>query len=128
MTGDDRSDVPDLIERVDPVPEAVQVLSQTGVFVDLATGYTGVLIIDGTEIQTVSVDDLADIDVEPGQQIDIPAVTIYEAGNATLTFTPSDDAPVERFESGEHKVQVVYWRVDQDRRRARTFTWTFNVV
>lgn len=128
VTGDERSNLPDLIESVVPVPEAVQVLSQSGVFVDLETDHTGVLVIDGVEIETVAVDDIGDIEVEPGQQVDLPPVTIYEPGNATLTFTPTADAPIEAFDSGEHEVEVVYWRIDEGRQRARTFTWTFTVV
>lgn len=128
VTGDERSNLPDLVESVAPVPGAVQVLSQSNVFVDLTAGHTGVVVIDGVEIETVNVDDLASIEVEPGRQVDLPPVTIYEAGNSTLTFTPSDGAPVEEFGSGEHEVQVIYWRVDEGRQRARTFTWTFTAV
>jgi len=128
VTGEERTDMPDQVERVEPVPEAVQTLSQTRVFADLESGHTGYLVIDGVEIETVNVDDLGRLDVEPGQQIDIPPVTIYEAGNATLTFTPSDDAPIEKFTSGEHRAKVVFWRVDEGPERARSFTWTFNVV
>ncbi|MDJ0769329.1 MAG: hypothetical protein QNJ12_11065 [Ilumatobacter sp.] len=128
ITGDERANLPDLIDRVDPVPEAVQVLSQSGVFVDLAPGHTGVLVIDGIEIETVNVDELGNVQVEPGQQIEIPPVTIYEAGNSTLTFTPSEGAPITGFDSGEHTAQVIYWRIDEGRQRARSFTWTFNVV
>src|SRR5215210_2688927 len=40
LTGDARAKLPDTIEEVDPYPEAVQVLSQTRVFVDLDAGYT----------------------------------------------------------------------------------------
>ena len=50
LTGDDRANLPDTIESVEPFPEAVQVLSQTRVFVDLEAGYTGVLVIDGVEL------------------------------------------------------------------------------
>jgi hypothetical protein len=128
ITGDERANLPDLVERVDPVPDAVQTLSQSNIFVDLATGYTGVLVIDGVEIETVNVDELRSLTVEPGQQIDLPPVTIYEPGNATLTFTPTEDAAVSKLTSGEHQAKVIYWRVDEGRQRARSFTWTFTVV
>ena len=94
VTGDDRASLPDTIEQLNPVPEAEQVLSQTSVFVDLLPGYTGVLIIDGVEIDTVNVAELSSDTVEPGEQVSIPAVTVYEPGNATLTFIPSDRAPI----------------------------------
>lgn len=128
ITGDDRADLPTYIESVQPVPEAVQVLNQSNVFVDLADGYTGVLVIDGTEIETIDIDEIAQTDIEPGQQIELPAVTRYEQGNATLTFTPNASAPITQFVDGEHTVEVVYWRIDEGRRFARSYTWTFTVV
>jgi hypothetical protein len=129
ITGDDRAKLPDTIERVDPVPEAVQVPNQTSVFVDLESGYTGVLVIDGTELPTVDIDDLAEqFSAEPGQQIELPATTIYEGGNATLTFTPSDEALITGFDTGLHRAQVIYWKVEESRQRPRTYSWTFTVV
>lgn len=128
ITGDDRTDLPTFVESVEPVPEAVQVLNQSNVFVDLATGYTGVLVIDGVELETRDVDELGRVDVEPGQQIDLPPVTIFEPGNSTLTFTPTAGAPISQFVDGDHTVEVVYWRLDEGRQRARSFTWTFTVV
>jgi hypothetical protein len=129
ITGDERANLPDTIESVEPVPAAEQVLSQTRVFVDLETGYTGVLVIDGVELPTVSIDDVAEqFTAEPGQQVDLPATTIYEPGNATLTFTPSDEALVQKFETGQHRVQVIYWKVIEGRQRPRSYSWTFAAV
>lgn len=128
ITGDDRANLPPLVEEVSPVPEAVQVLSQSNVFVDLVTGYEGVLVIDGVEIPTVDVNDLADIAQVPGQQVDLPPVTIYAPGNATLTFTPGAGAPIQEFDQGDHRAQVIYWKTLDGRQRARTFTWTFTVL
>ena len=128
ITGDERAKLPALIEEIEPVPEAVQVVSQSNVFVDLAAGYTGVLVIDGIEIETVSVEDIGDISLQPGQQVDLPPVTIYEPGNATLTFAPGQDAPISKFDEGQHRAQVIYWKVDESRQRARSYTWTFQVI
>lgn len=128
VTGDERAALPELVEEVLPVPDAEQALSQTNVFVDLADGHTGVLIVDDVEIPTVSIDALSDDAVDPGAQVSIPPVTVYEPGNATLTFTPGSDAPITEFVEGEHRVTVLYWRIDEGRQRARTYTWTFNVV
>jgi hypothetical protein len=129
ITGDERSKLPDAVEEVDPVPEAVQVLNQTQVYADLAFGYTGVFVIDGVELPTVDIGDVAaSVNAEPGQQVDVPPDTIYEAGNATLTFLPSDRAAITEFTSGLHRVQLVYWKIEDGRGRARTFTWTFNAV
>ncbi len=128
ITGEDRANLPELIEQVDPVPESVQVLSQSNVFVDLATGYTGVLVIDGLEIETININELRTPEVKPGEQIDLPAVTIFDPGNATLTFSPSDNAAIRDFSEGQHRAEVIYWKVEDGRQRARSYSWTFNVV
>jgi hypothetical protein len=129
LTGDDRAKLPDTIESVEPYPEAVQVLSQSRVFVDLDPGYTGVLVIDGVELPTINIDDVAEqFEAEPGEQIDLPASTIFEPGNFTLTFAPSEDALVHKFETGLHRAQVIYWKVIEGRQRPLSYSWTFTAV
>ncbi len=128
VTGDERADLPDAVTEVLPVPEAEQALSQTNVFVDLESGFTGVFVIDGVEIPTVNIDELSSDTVDPGAQVAVPPVTVYEPGNATLTFTPGSDAPITEFGEGEHQVTVRYWPIDEGPQRARTYTWTFNVI
>ena len=129
LTGEERAKLPATIESVEPYPEAVQVLSQSRVFVDLETGYTGVLVIDGVELPTINIDDIAQqFDAEPGQQIDLPATTIFEPGNFTLTFVPSDAALVKKFDTGLHRAEVIYWKIVEGRQRPLSYTWTFNVI
>ena len=128
VTGDARVELPATIESVVPVPDAEQALAQTNIFVDLAPGYTGVLVIDGLEIDTVDLSSLQDGGTDPGEQISVPPVTVFEPGNSTLTFTPSSSGPIERFESGMHQVTVVHWPIAEGRERARSFTWRFNVI
>lgn len=128
VTGEDRIELPASIESVDPLPDAGQVRSQGQVRIDLADGYTGVFIIDGTELETVDIDKLSGGAVDPGTQVDVPPVTIFEPGNNTLTFTPSTGAEIETFTEGVHEVEVLYWKADSDRSRSATYTWTFNVV
>jgi hypothetical protein len=128
ITGDDRADLPPFVESVDPVPEAVQIPNQSSVFVDLESGFTGVLIIDDVELETVNIDELGQSDVEPGQQIDLPPVTRFEPGNNTLTFTPNETAAITDFDNGVHTAEVVYWRIEDGRQFARSFAWTFTVV
>lgn len=128
VTGEDRSNLPDEIESVEPVPDAVRVLAQSSVFVDLAEGYTGRLVVDGEEIETVSIEAIGDGQFEPGRQITLPPATIYEPGNATLTFTPSAGAPIEAFGEGRHEATVIFWRIEDGPARARSYTWTFNTV
>lgn len=126
VTGDDGYKLPATIESVDPVPAAQGVPAQTSVFVDLLAGYTGVLVVDGLELETVNIEDLQDKN-KPGQQITLPPTTIFEPGNATLTFRPSPDSEIEAFTEGEHIVQVIYWKLIDGRGAARSYTWTFNV-
>ncbi len=128
VTGDDRSPLPTNIEQVTPVPEAVQALSQTQVFADLAEGFTGTFTIDGIAIDTASIRDVAIENPQPGQQTTLPPVTIFEPGNATLTFVPSSGAPIESFSEGVHTVILRYWNMEQGQNTARLYTWTFNVV
>lgn len=128
VTGDERAGLPPAVESVVPVPEAAQTLSQASVVVDLLPAHYGTLTIDGNEIETVSVADIVVGPAEPGTQVDLPKVTIYEPGNATLTFTPSEGAPVEQFRSGRHTVKLTYWALADGPTAARTYTWTFDVV
>ncbi len=129
LTGEARAKLPDTIESVEPFPEAVQVLSQTRVFVDLEAGYTGVLVIDGVELPTVNIDDVdQQFSAEPGQQIELPATTIFEPGNFTLTFVPSDAALVTKFDTGLHRAQVIYWKIVEGRQHPLSYGWTFNVI
>src|SRR6476659_10334824 len=119
--------LPPTIESTDPVRGAVRVPARARVFVGLVSGYTGVLVVDGIELKTVDPNDLSTNDgstplnIVPGQQVSLPATTIYERGNATLTFVPSKDAPIQSFEQGPHPVTVIYWKVlESAPSRART--------
>jgi hypothetical protein len=132
VTGRKALALPPTIESVDPVRGAVRVPAQTAVFADLLAGYTGVFIIDGVELKTIDPNDLdsgngSTPNVVPGQQVSLPATTIYERGNATLTFVPTKGAPIESFAQGPHTVSVVYWKVLESRAQSRSYTWTFSV-
>jgi hypothetical protein len=127
LTGRDALHLPATIEQIDPLPAAQGVPSQTSVFVDLQAGFEGVLVVDGLELKTVNIEDLQDVTNKPGAQITLPATTIYEPGNATLTFDPSPGAAIEDFSQGEHVITVIYWKTIEGRNAARTFTWTFTV-
>lgn len=131
VTGKKALALPPTIEDIDPVRGAVRVPSQTAVFVDLLSGYTGVLVIDGIELETVDPNDPNDPNAPapaaPGQQVTLPATTIYERGNATLTFVPTEGAPIESFSQGTHTATVIYWKVLESRLRSHSYTWTFSV-
>lgn len=128
ITGDDVTKLPDAIESISPPPDAVQVLAQTNIVVDLAEGYEGRLTIDDIDFPTRRLEDFSNPNVEPGTQVDIPAGVLFEAGNETLTFTPGPDIEITRFTEGNHTVRVVYWRTSVGEQEARSYTWTFNVV
>ncbi|HEX2785306.1 MAG TPA: hypothetical protein VHN36_17105 [Ilumatobacteraceae bacterium] len=132
VTGRKALALPPTIEDIDPVRGAVRVPAQTEVFVDLLAGYTGVLVIDGVELETVDPNDPNDPDapapVAPGQQVTLPPTTIYERGNATLTFVPSSRAKIESFAQGTHTATVIFWKIiGGSRQRSSTYTWTFSV-
>lgn len=126
ITGDEGANLPSQIERIEPVSGATQTPAQTSVFVDLAPGHEGVLVIDGLELETVNLADLRD-ETTPGQQVTLPSTTVYEPGNATLTFDPSPNSTISTFTQGRHIVQVIYWETVEGRGSARSYSWTFEV-
>ena len=128
VTGDEVTNLPSAVEDITPAPDAVQVLQQTQVVVDLAEGYEGRLVIDDVPLQTIRLDELGTLDVEPGEQLDVPPGVVFEPGNGTLTFTPGGDAPIERFDPGSHTVQVIFWRTVEGEERARSYTWAFSTI
>ena len=128
VTGDEVTKLPDAIEQTAPVPDAVQVLAQSQVIVDLAEGYEGRLVVDGVEFPTMRLEELTNDNVEPGEQVEIPAGVVFEPGNDTLTFTPGPGIELEAFDEGAHRATVIYWPVERGEGAARSYSWTFNVV
>ena len=126
VTGNEGAHLPKYIERIEPVAGATQTPAQASVLVDLVAGYEGVLVIDGLELVTVNLGELRD-ETTPGQQVTLPPTTVYEPGNATLTFDPSPDSSINSFSQGKHVVQVIYWEMVQGRTTARVYSWTFEV-
>ena len=105
---------------------ATQVQSQEKVEVDLVDGYTGVLIVNGLELPTFSLDEIS---APPGQEVKLPPAVVFEPGNNTLTFTPTKGALIEKFATGINTVQLIYWKITEGRNFAKpTFTWQFDVV
>ena len=131
LTGNDGIDRPEAIESVQPVENAVQVLQQERVVVDLEAGYEARLIIDGVELPT-SVIGQSDVDPfeapAPGQQVDLPTTAVFDPGNSVISFQPVEGAPIESFTQGLHEVQVIFWRIEEGPEQARSYRWEFNVV
>lgn len=129
VTGRDSMRLPDAIESIDP-GDGDRVLRQTRIFVDLVTGYEAVLVVNGLEIPVVRIDELSAADgtaPEPGEQVVLPPVAIYDPGNATIVFQPTEGAPIESLAQGPHEATVIFWRADEGRQRAQQYSWTFRV-
>jgi len=125
VTGDEGVDRPAAIETLTPVENAIQVLQQEPVIIDLEFGYEGTLTIDGVDLPTTRI---GEIDVEPGEQLDLPPTAIFDPGNSIISFQPVDGAAIESFSAGVHQVRLVYWRIEEGPDAARSYTWSFNAV
>ncbi|HEU4841197.1 MAG TPA: hypothetical protein VFT09_07130 [Ilumatobacteraceae bacterium] len=128
VTGDEAAHLPDAVEEITPAYEAIQVPQQITVIADLQGGYFGYLVVDGVELPTVRLDEVGSQDVEPGEQVVFPPGARFEPGNATLTFTPGANQPIDAFDAGSHTVRVVYWKEIEGPDSARSYSWMFTVV
>ncbi len=131
ITGDDGVDRPAAIESVQPVENAVQVLQQERVVVDLQSGYEARLVIDGVELPTTKIGQ-SDVDpsqqAAPGQQVDLPTTAVFDPGNAVISFQPVEGALIESFTQGTHEVQVIFWKIEDGPEQALSYRWQFTVV
>ena len=131
LTGDDGIDRPKAIESVQPVENAVQVLQQERVIVDLLPGYQARLIVDGVELPTTAIGQ-SDVDpsvqAQPGQQVDLPTTAVFDPGNAVISFQPVEGALIESFTQGIHEARVIFWRIEDGPEQALSYRWEFNVV
>ncbi len=131
VTGRDQQRLPPAIEAIEPISGATQVPQQSRIFVDLADGYRGVLVIDGVELPTVALDEVAPTPpgLGGGDQVEVPDATIFEPGNSTLTYVPREGGLVGPFSTGTHDATVIFWPVDEGREAsAASFAWRFYVV
>jgi hypothetical protein len=127
-TGRDALGYPDQIVEVSPAPNDRQVLSQTEISVDLIDGYEAELILDGVDIPTTRLEDATPASPKPGEQIELPKTAIYDQGNSLIRFEPTEGAAVEKYDVGVHRVTVVYWKIEDGRGSARSFSWSFEVL
>ncbi|HUS43023.1 MAG TPA: hypothetical protein VMY16_10170 [Ilumatobacteraceae bacterium] len=131
LTGSDGIDRPDAIESVQPVENAVQVLQQERVVVDLQSGYEARLVIDGIELPTTVIGQ-SDVDPfeqpAPGQQVDLPTTAVFDPGNNVVSFQPVEGALIESFTQGLHEVQVIFWKIEEGPEQALSYRWEFNVI
>jgi hypothetical protein len=121
-TGDSAVQITDPgVESVYPKPGAI-VLRQSEIGADLATGYRGVLIVDGQEIPTF---DLVATDGTASSGATFDAV--FDPAQNTVSFTPKKGATIEALSPDRHTVTVVFWKMDESRDTARSITWSFKV-
>jgi len=131
ITGTDGIDRPDAIESVQPVENAVQVLQQDQIIVDLLPGYEARLVIDGVELPTTVIgqsDVDPDVQAQPGQQIDLPTTAVFDPGNAVISFQPVEGAAIESLTEGRHEATVYFWKIEAGPDQASTYSWTFEVI
>lgn len=96
------------VEQLIPARDS-QVLQQSRIGIDLATGWTGVLVVNGTEI--------------PEDELDIT----QELG--LVQFTPAEGGTVEELRAGRNCVTAIVWPLSEGRTEgARTIQWCFEVV
>jgi hypothetical protein len=127
-TGRDSLGYPDAIVDISPAPNDRQVLSQTEITVDLQDGFEASLTLDGIELPTTRLEDVAGVLAEPGQMIELPPTAIYDQGNSLIRFEPTEGAPIEKYSVGEHQVTVVFWKIEEGRGTARSYSWSFEVL
>jgi len=125
ITGDEGIERPLAIESISPVENAVQVLQQERIAVDFEFGYEAVLIVDDIELETTNIGRL---EAQPGEQLALPPTAIFDPGNAVISFVPNENAAITELTQGRHTVRVVYWRLDEGRENAKSYSWTFVVV
>lgn len=126
QTGREAQRIPDAIATINPGP-GDKVLRQSQIVVDFDEPYDAVLVLNGVELPVTRLDQLAGAGAppRPGAQLEIPPTAIYDPGNFTISFQPQEGALIESLGQGEHRAAVIYWKVDETRSQARSFTWTF---
>lgn len=130
ITGSDGIDRPDAIEDLSPVENAQQAFQQEQIMVDLQFGYDAVLIVDGIELPTARIGEFTG-DLSPenaGTQVSAPPTAVFDPGNSIITFRPSDEALIQSYSAGRHSAQIVFWKTEEGREKARSYGWSFDVV
>lgn len=128
VTGREAKNLPDTIETISPGPGDT-VLRQSQIYVDLVAGFEAVLVLDGLELPVTRLDELQGTGAQPkpGAQVELPPTAIYDAGNFAISFQPQEGAAITGLFQGRHTASVIFWKVDESREKARSFTWSFTV-
>lgn len=95
------------VERLIP-RRGSEMLAQEAVGIDLAPGFTAVLILNGVEI--------------PEDQLN------RRTGVDEVLYRPSEDGAAVEYEAGENCLVALVWSRDQSRAEAQPVSWCFNVT
>ena len=98
-------DLPVGIQSVDPTPGS-NVLSQSNIVVDLASGYTADLVVNGVEIPE-------------GQLFRVQGLN-------QLTFRPGTGQAFEQLLPDRNCIQVEYWLIAQGPEDSLSYDWCFD--
>ena len=90
-----------------PPPDS-EALQQVQVGIDLGSRFTGVLVVDGTEV--------------PEEQL------VRQAALNQVFFSPGEDQIVEEWAPGRNCVQAIVWPIAEGRAESRTVDWCFEVT
>ncbi len=110
-TGDDRTSevLPEYVDRLVPTSGS-DVLSQSTVGVDVASGFDAYLIVDGKEIKSTA-DGL-----------------VKQLSTGLVQFTPGEGRPVESLPSGRNCVTAMVWEAVDGPATAKPTNWCFDVT
>ncbi len=97
----------EIVEQLFPARDA-EALQQVQVGVDLGGRFTGVLVVDGTE-------------VPESQLVRQPALN-------QVFFSPGEGQVVEEWEPGRNCVRAIVWPIIEGRSESRTVDWCFEVT
>jgi hypothetical protein len=81
-------------------------LRQGLIGIDLVSGYSGVLMVDGVEI---------------------PQDQLRTGGSNQVYFQPGPGTETGALAPGRHGATVLYWSLTSDRQHAQSFSWAFSV-
>ncbi|MDQ1373874.1 MAG: hypothetical protein QOJ09_1212 [Actinomycetota bacterium] len=85
------------------------ILRQDTVYAEIVLPYTGVLRVDGLEI-------------------DAPQLKIIQVGTANrLSYTPGPATITGYLHAGIHRATVIFWKPDDGRKKASEYSWSFSV-
>ena len=111
VTGDDKTSesLPDSVDRLIPTSGS-SVLRQATVGIDVAAGYDGYLVINGTAVRTA----------KDG--------VIKDLGTGLIQYQPGPGRPVESLNADKNCVIAYVWKQADGEGTAKPVSWCFNAT